>query len=397
MAQKNKHLDHLEDRIILDGVAGGMEAIKILKEMGKLLSGKPSPGLMVTTKWDGAPAIVCGWDPADGQFFVGTKSVFAKQPKLMKSQQQIIEEYNGALIGKLSACLQYLPSVVKKGVVLQGDLMFTNDKRTEFIEDKKFITFRPNTITYAADPITPLGKDIERAQLGIVFHTKYEGDTITDMRATFRVNDDDFKSNSQVWCEKAAFKDISGAANFTPPEKAEYDAQIRKAEGSLKQAGKALQSIQSGKKALAVDTEFLKYFNNYVRQGSRIPSVKTAFDGFYKHLYNEYDKVTKKYKTGASIDKKVVQYLEVVQNIQKNEQGFKMIIAAYMNLQAAKMMLIRKMQQVGNLRVFVDMGGGDYKCTTQEGFVAISDDRATKLIDRLEFSKLNFSVPKQWG
>ena len=397
MAQKNKHLDHLEDRIILDGVAGGMEAIKILKEMGKLLSGKPSPGLMVTTKWDGAPAIVCGWDPADGQFFVGTKSVFAKQPKLMKTQQQIIEEYNGALIGKLSACLQYLPSVVKKGVVLQGDLMFTNDKRTEFIEDKKFITFRPNTITYAADPTTPLGKDIERAQLGIVFHTKYEGDTITDMRASFRVNDDDFKSNSQVWCEKAAFKDISGAANFTPPEKAEYDAQIRKAEGSLKQAAKALQSIQSGKKALAVDTEFLKYFNNYVRQGSRIPSVKTAFDGFYKHLYNEYDKVTKKYKTGASIDKKVVQYLEVVQNIQKNEQGFKMIIAAYMNLQAAKMMLIRKMQQVGNLRVFVDMGGGDYKCTTQEGFVAISDDRATKLIDRLEFSKLNFSVPKQWG
>ena len=62
------------------------------------------------------------------------------------------------------------------------------------------------------------------------------------------------------------------------------------------------------------------------------------------------------------------------------------------------MMLVEKMKKIGQLRLFVDMSGkGDYEPTTPEGFVAIVNDRATKLIDRLEFSKLNFTVPKQWG
>ena len=397
MAKQNKHLDHLEDRILLDGVAGGQEAIKILKEMGELLSGTPGPGLMVTTKWDGAPAVVCGYDPADGKFFVGTKSVFAQTPKLMKTQQQIVAEYSGALIGKLSACLQYLPAVVSPGTILQGDLMFTNDKTTQFIDSKRFVTFRPNTITYAADPSTPLGIAINNAQMGIVFHTKYEGTDLRNMKASFKVTDQDFKANAQVWAEKAVFQNISGAANFTRPEREKYDALIRKTEGSLRQATTAIRMIQTGKKTLGMDTEFLKFFNNYVKQGQNIPSVEIAFQAYYNHLYGEFDKVAGKYKRIESVEKKVQEYIDVVTQIDRNKQSFKMLIAAYMNLTAAKMMLVRKMQLVGALNVFVDMGGGDYKATTQEGFVAIANDKATKLIDRLEFSKLNFTVPKQWG
>jgi len=80
----------------------------------------------------------------------------------------------------------------------------------------------------------------------------------------------------------------------------------------------------------------------------------------------------------------------------KNEAKFKMMIAAYMNLQYCKNLLVSKLKRVSNLRLFVDKGGGDYECTTPEGFVAISNDKATKLVDRLEFSKLNFTIPKNW-
>ena len=73
-----------------------------------------------------------------------------------------------------------------------------------------------------------------------------------------------------------------------------------------------------------------------------------------------------------------------------------MLIAAYMNIQVAKNILVDKMKKVSNLRLFVDMGGGDYKPTTPEGFVAISGREAVKLIDRLEFARLNFVVPKNW-
>ena len=60
MAKQNKHLDHLEDRIILEGTKGGEDAIKLLKMMGEFLSGSSSSSLRITTKWDGAPAVICG-------------------------------------------------------------------------------------------------------------------------------------------------------------------------------------------------------------------------------------------------------------------------------------------------------------------------------------------------
>ena len=78
---KNTHLEHLEDDILNSGSAGGKNAIQFLKELGKMLS-QPKSGIRITTKWDGAPAIICGIDPTWGQFFVGTKSVFAKTKRL---------------------------------------------------------------------------------------------------------------------------------------------------------------------------------------------------------------------------------------------------------------------------------------------------------------------------
>ena len=90
---KNLHLEHLEDEIINRGSEGGRLVIKVLEDMGKFLSGQGG-GASVTTKWDGAPAVVCGTDPSDGRFFVGTKSVFAKtQPKICKSEADVEGEY----------------------------------------------------------------------------------------------------------------------------------------------------------------------------------------------------------------------------------------------------------------------------------------------------------------
>ena len=68
-----------------------------------------------------------------------------------------------------------------------------------------------------------------------------------------------------------------------------------------------------------------------------------------------------------------------------------------MNLQGAKHILVNKLKKVSQLNLFVDKGNGNYETTTPEGFVAIQDGKATKLIDRLEFSKLNFTIPKVWG
>ena len=223
---KNLHLEHLEDEILNNGVAGAMESIKMLEDLGQFLSEDTNSNLKITTKFDGAPAIICGTDPADNKFFVGTKSVFAKtDPKIMKSRDQISQTYDGELASKLMDALTYLPSCGIRGV-LQGDLMFTTDKRTESINGKSHITFTPNTLTYAVESRSELGRQISNARVGIVFHTKYTGPSLSEMSASFEVSDNDFRSSTSVWAQKAQFQNIGGAANFSPKEAAEFSMVI---------------------------------------------------------------------------------------------------------------------------------------------------------------------------
>ena len=396
-AGKNTHLEHIEDEIINKGTAGGEQAIKILEEMGKFLSGDSGQGTVsVTTKWDGAPAVVCGTDPADGQFFVGTKSVFNKNdPKICKTEQDIRKLYSGALAEKLSSSLRYLKDAGIQGV-LQGDLMFTNDKNVETINGERFTIFRPNTITYAAKVGTELERQISSAALGIVFHTKYTGDTIATMTSSFNVLDSDFKSGGQVWAQKAEFKNLGNAATLTPGEKSTYDSAVNQARGSLKQTKGILDFIQSGKKTLQVDTEFKKFFNSYVKNGSPVPSVNAAYKDFTVHLEKEYKKAMDKVKTSAAKERKFLELVEHLENYKDKEREFKMLIATYLNITKAKHILVEKMKKISELNLFVETANGDYKVTTPEGFVAVSGRTAIKLIDRLEFSRLNFTVPKNW-
>ena len=60
---KNTHINHPEDSILL----GDLSVLDWFTAQSHL-----------STKIDGAPAIVWGTNPATGRFFVGTKSVFNK-------------------------------------------------------------------------------------------------------------------------------------------------------------------------------------------------------------------------------------------------------------------------------------------------------------------------------
>ena len=393
---KNLHLEHLEDYIINLGSSGGEQVMEILKYMGEFLSGKGTPNVKVTTKFDGAPAVICGIDPRDGKFFVGTKGVFAKTPKLAKTQREVMELYSGGLQVKMTDALKYLPEVVKTGV-LQGDLMFTDDKKNERIDGKEYITFRPNTITYAVEPNTPLGKTIGSAKLGIVFHTKYTGNDFESMQSSFNVTDSDFTKTSSVWVERAEYSDISGIAHLSPNERTKYDAAVRRAQGSLKQAGTTLNLIQSGKKTLAIDTEFKVFFNKYVRDGQAIPSVETAYVDFLKHMALKFGAATEKLSSSPAQSKKVEEFMNMIEFIEENQSGLKMVIAAYMNIQFCKTILVNKMKRVSKLNLFADLGNGNYQVTTPEGFVGIVNGQAVKLVERLEFARLNFVLPKSWA
>ena len=182
---QNTHLEHLEDSIIDRGSKGGKDAVMFLKSIKKMLTGNVGGRLNVTVKWDGAPAVFCGINPENGKFFVGTKSIFNKTPKINYSTGDIRKNHSGELANKLTVCLRELSKIGIKGI-LQGDLLFTKgDVKSQSIDEREYLTFTPNTITYAVDKDSAIGKRIARARLGIVFHTSYSGSKMSSLSASF--------------------------------------------------------------------------------------------------------------------------------------------------------------------------------------------------------------------
>ena len=392
---KNTHLEHLEDDILNNGTEGGKNAIKFLRELGKMLT-EPTSSIRVTTKWDGAPAVICGIDPENGEFFVGTKSVFAKtNPKKMYSAEQVDENYSGQLASKLKACLKHLPKLGIKSV-LQGDLLFTEeDKIKENILGKDCIKFQPNTIVYCVEKGSDIYDNVDNAKVGIVFHTKYIGRELSSMTATFgEINN--FNKTSDVYATTATFKDASGEATFTTAELQKYTAAVNKAEGSLKQASKFLNILgETGQGKFLLSTLFKQFFNTYIRQGKSIPNVNRViqeFSGYYRTLLQKEIDLK---KTVTAKNKYVKIQEDGLKFIESNKRAIYFTIASYSNLQSAKSIVIKKLEKVKTLGTFLRTDTG-YKVTAPEGFVAIRSGKALKLVDRLEFSRANFTATKDW-
>ena len=147
---KNLHLEHLEDEVLNNGINGTRAAINFLQSLRDMLAGHSKKSVNVTVKWDGAPAVFAGINPENKKFFVGTKGVFNKNPKVNYTEADIDKNHSApGLNSKLKVALKYLPKLGIKDV-LQGDMLFTQDDfSTETIDGNPYLTFTPNTITYA--------------------------------------------------------------------------------------------------------------------------------------------------------------------------------------------------------------------------------------------------------
>ena len=240
---KNTHLEHLEDNILNGGSQGGKEAVAFLRSLGKMLD-QGGADARVTVKWDGAPAVICGVNPDNGRFFVGTKSVFNKvSPKISYSEDDVDRIYPpGQLAEKLKSAYRYLSTLSIPNVV-QGDLLFTDDKYEAVIGGDNCIAFQPNTIVYAVPKDSDIGQKIDEAKFGIVFHTQYSGRSLDTMTASFGgIN---IQGNKDVFVTSSDFKNASGEANMTQAEKTIYANLVNKTESSLKQASRFLDMMQT--------------------------------------------------------------------------------------------------------------------------------------------------------
>ena len=398
---RNTHLEHLEDEIINNGTKGAKTSIEFLKSIKKMLQGGKG-GSTVSVKWDGAPAVFCGINPENGKFFVGTKSIFNATPKINYTNADIKRNHGGALADKLKIALQYLPKLGIKGV-LQGDLLFTSDdKKTAVVDGKKSIIFTPNTITYAV-PVVSSGflgfganiyKEINNAKIGIVFHTSYSGKTMRDLSASFGASVKSLKKNKSVFFTDANYKQ-SEDPRFSSAEETAFDNVIRMAEGSAYKAGAFIDKIKKDKGPLSLGIQLKTFFNTYIRQGAKIEGTKRLANNFEVYFRDRLKKEIDSKKTQAT-KQKYEEILEVGMKILRpNKEGLYFAIATYITFQSAKAVLLRKLNTIQSIGSFLRTKNG-YKVTNPEGYVAIQKGGAVKLVDRLEFSRANFNMAKDW-
>ena len=138
-SMKNTHIEHPEDSIL----NGDLTVLDWFTSNGK-----------ISAKIDGAPAIVWGRNPASGNFFVGTKSVFNKKLiKINESHEDIDRNHNGNVADILHKCFDNLPRTER---IFQGDFI-------GFGGTDKFLA---NTITYYFD-------DVVTEKIIIAPHTEY--------------------------------------------------------------------------------------------------------------------------------------------------------------------------------------------------------------------------------
>jgi len=390
---KNLHLEHLEDLIFNNGYAGAKSALDYVESLRKMLADGVGTTTKLTVKWDGSPAIVCGIDPADNKFFVGTKSVFNKTtPKVCKSLNDIDAIYSEqpGLAEKLVSAFKHLRKLGISGV-LQGDLMFTEgDITTITVDNEDCYVFTPNTITYAVPVKSQLGKRISRAKLGIIFHTSYDGDNLRDMAASFDVNLGTLTLSRDVWVDDATYKDYTGVASLTPIENTELIKYIASTVMTMQKIGQAKFDI------VIADRDFAKiikpFINKSIRGGTQVGEPTEFLKQFVLYYNSEIMKGVENLVSGPAgraAQNRLAKIKAREEWIADNSNTLLGILAVYKKIIELKGLIMNKLNQVDRIGTFQKTEDG-YKVTTPEGFVAIGHNGgAVKLVDRLEFSRTN--------
>jgi len=281
-------------------------------------------------------------------------------------------------------------------------LFTSGDKKTATIDGQESIIFTPNTITYAVPKVksgflgfgASLYKSINKAKIGIIFHTSYSGKTIKSLSASFGANVSSLSKNSNIFFDDASYKQ-SADPGFNPQEETAFDNILRMAEGSAYKAGAFIDKIKKDKGPLSLGVQLKTFFNTYIREGTPITNTKALANNFEVYFIQKLQKEIDSKKTQAAKQK----YEEIkeagMKILRADREGLYFAIATYITFQSAKAVLMRKLNNIQSIGSFLRTKNG-FKVTNPEGYVAIKKSGAVKLVDRLEFSRANFNMAKNW-
>jgi len=376
---KLTHLEHAEDHPINAGAAGFDHAKETMHGVHHAMQGGKSK-VSISTKFDGSPSIVAGYHPENGKFFIMTKSGFNKTPKINYTPEDIERNHGHApgLVSKLKAALQHLPKVMPKEGIYQGDIMHSGGKSKnnpggDVTTKGGQASFTPNTITYT----TKRDGEAEQAaksKLGVAFHTAYRGSSFQKMKAKYNAGIEGFAEHPDVHLMDVTYN--ATKAKYSPADAEQYEHHMENAEHFHNELEK-----NGGYDVVAKHIDHMKtYINQTVRTGED-PSV----EGYTQHVAGIYKKAADKLKTQAGKSKNINAGKELTDHAEKNSQHLENAFQMHKELQQAKNVVVKSLS---SHQEYTHTING--KSVKPEGFVAVINNRPTKMNDRYEFNRLNF-------
>ena len=146
-----------------------------------------------------------------------------------------------------------------------------------------------------------------------------------------------------------------------------------------------------------VDSKISALINIYINSKVRTGEYSFSAKEFIKFVDDKMEKGIVKLKTEAGQEKKRKKKLELLKQIKSKNKDINSVFNLNTALQKCVLFLVKKLQEIGSLRTFIKTKDG-FRTTGDEGFVASDHvSGAIKLVDRLEFSRVNFNIDKNWS
>ena len=368
-AEEDKsHYTHIEDELY---VSGARSFDKINGFFHDLIKGIPET--VNQTKIDGAPSVFYGYN--DGKFFVATKSIFNKDPKINYTVDDIERNHGHApgLVAKLKLALEYFPSITNnRNEILQGDMMFAkSDLRKVKIDGVLHWLFKPNTVTNAVAVDSDLGKLIGRATVGFAPHTKYNA---AGSRVTIQARD--IKKNAQVFIMPIDAPMLSGVGHI---------------QGYIDEISTMLSSLPKDGLAYVSSPEMSKWFLQYANDVIRNNTNQT-YNGFVKFMNDKLQKEVDKVKSDKAKAVKQQTLDDTIASIKQNSSGIAAILEVHTEIAGMKDKIIDELDKYQPIRRYFENEFGGLVRTNPEGYVLLGKHGTAKLVKRRVFSAQNFAA-----
>lgn len=367
---KLKHMTHVEDHVVDSGSKGFAHAYHTLNAVHEKLVGKTN-ATKVSMKYDGSPSVMFGYHPETGKFFVGSKSVFNKDPKINYTPEDIDKNHGHApgLVSKLKAALEHLPKAMpeKKGVY-QADIMHTPE---DLNHEGHRISHTPQLITYHHKTNSDEGKKAANSKIGVAIHTQYEGKTFADMTVK-QGHIPEMKDHKDVH-QFPMHHELQHVA-YTKDNQNEYKTHMANAMDSYK---------KTPKEAFAHGEKHADMLNTHINQSVRKNTSPSA-EGFKEHLKTHYAKKASGVKTPQAKERHDLAGKRHIASI--NDSHINQVLQVHKHLQKAKDSLTNAFNthHIHGHEV-------DGEPTNPEGYVIHHNDRPSKFVLRHEFSRQNFA------